>query len=107
MKLSYGLKNLLAPLLNLVELPRALVLGMEKTGKRGLNGTYYPTDFKRLEVTLQTIHDVTGKLFEVRVSNGNMSEAIEKLSNMVREEDYIIDLLECQQWACMQDAFNS
>lgn len=88
---SHGLKNLLTPLSNLIDLPLALCEAMAKTGKRSKSGKLYPTDLKHTRVILETVHDVTGKVFSVMVCNGNMQEAIDKLSGMVTDEDFYID----------------
>jgi hypothetical protein len=91
MKFSHGLKNLLSPLMNLIELPKCLGEAMAKSGKRGQNATLYPTDLRKTRVFLDCVHDVSGKVLSVLVIDGNMKEAIEHLQDLVREEDYFCD----------------
>jgi hypothetical protein len=64
---------------------------MRKAGKRGKNATLYPCDFVAVKVILETFHDVTGKHFQIEVIGSNVSEAMAKLGNLIREEDYLID----------------
>lgn len=99
MKLSNGLRNMFAPLMAIISGNESLVdsIGntiekqLRKVGKRG-NGTYYPTDLKRMPMILESIHDVTGLLMESIVVDGDIDSAIQDLQCQVANEDYIISL---------------
>ncbi len=96
MKLSHGLKMMLEPLTNVFGLPDSLSHAMRKAGKRGHNATLYPTDLRKVSLIIETIHDVTGKLFSVEVIDGNIQNAMMMLSNWIKEEDNILE----NQFAC-------
>lgn len=93
MKISHGAKNALSSLFNLIEDTSAIMQALTKSAKRKARQVVYPCDLKAVKIVLETIHDVTGKAFSVEVINGNIDEAIEMLSNYVKEEDYILELV--------------
>jgi len=91
MRLSNGLRQLLSPILPLLDEQQDYALGhaLRKVGKRG-NGTYYPNDVKRIDVVLECVHDVTGRVFEETVENGDFEEAIDNLKwNVILEDCFI------------------
>lgn len=91
MKLSHGLKMMLEPLTNVFGLPDSLSHAMRKAGKRGHNATLYPTDLRKVNVILETIHDVSGKVFSVEVIEGNIESAMLHLKQWIKEEDYMLE----------------
>jgi len=91
MKLSQTLTDMILPIYNLMgDLPSELFTAIKKMGKRG-NGTYYPTDLKRVNVILETISDLTGQHYEVLVTNGDLQSGIDWLASMLREEEHLIE----------------
>ena len=89
-KLSKTLQAMLSPLTSLIGLPDSLAMAIKKCGKRG-NKSHYPSDLTRNKVILESVHDVTGKVFSVMVIAGNFAQAIQDLSAMVQAEDYYIE----------------
>lgn len=92
LKLSSGLQELMNPLLALVPEPVSLFNAIRKTGKRG-DKAHIPSDLRRVNLILDVIHDVSGKVFETQVINGDIQGAINRLANMVKDEDNHLDNL--------------
>lgn len=86
MKLSHGLKMMLTPIADYINVN--LCDAIRKVGKRGKNGTYYPTDLKRVNLILETTSEVTGKHFEIVVKDGNIQRALDVLSIMLCHERF-------------------
>lgn len=94
LKLSQTLSAILSPIIEAVgNLPAELAIALHKSGKRGKAGTYYPGDFRRIETILCVQHDVTGRMFEAMVENGNVEGAIQELRNLWNEEDYLCEIM--------------
>lgn len=86
-KLSKTLSEMLNPLVHAMgTLPVSLLFALKRTGKRG-NKSHYPTDLRRINLILETTHDVTGRLFSVQVYNGDVQDAIERLQRFWNNED--------------------
>jgi len=84
---------MLSPLVNaLGETPITLLHAIKAQGRRG-NSTHYPTDLKRCNVILETLHDVTGKAYSVPVHEGDYELAMAKLAAFVHDEDYTVSLM--------------
>lgn len=100
-RFSHGLMLLLSPLLAILPSPRALVLAMLKAGKRGKQGTLYPTDLRRINLVLDVTSELTGKLYEATVLNGDVESAIASLRNALNEEEHVLSFAaeyQAQAW---------
>lgn len=91
LKLSKTLSRMLSPIAEAVgTLPIELLVALKRAGKRG-NKSHYPTDLRRVNLILETCHDVTGRMFEVVVENDDVAGAMARLQNLWNEEDYILE----------------
>jgi hypothetical protein len=89
--LSNTLTGMLSPLREAIgTIPINLLLAIKKAGKRGKRA-HYPTDLRRVSLILETCHDVTGRILEVTVANGDVAGAMARLQNLWNEEDVFCD----------------
>ena len=87
-RFSYGLRNILNPLLGYIT--KQFILALIASGKRGRKGTYYPNDLKRVSLILETVSDVTGRHYEIAVENGNVQAAMAQLGAWLQWEEFAI-----------------
>ncbi len=85
---------MVSPLLDAMGvIPVQLLLAIKRSGKRGAKA-HYPTDLRRVNLILEVCHDVTGRMIETTVENGDIAKAIERLRQLWTEEDFICTLQE-------------
>ena len=84
---------MLSPLVEAIgTLPLELLLAVKRAGKRG-SKSHYPGDLRRVNLILETVHDVTGRVFEVAVANGDVAGAMNRLQSLWNKEDVILEKL--------------
>lgn len=97
MKYSNGLCLLLHPLFCVTALlpdwhrnriVSVLQGALKRVGKRG-NGTYYPTDLKRINIWLNCIHE-DGTMFNTFVNDGNLEAGLERLREAILARDILL-----------------